>query len=82
MFMVEANEVLGRLFEDLGVPLLRRIHPEPTPGDTNDLRKVATVAGFKIPRKILFEREALPRTPTGKVQKFLLVERYSPGKKD
>jgi ribonuclease R len=50
MFMVEANEVLGRLFENLGVPLLRRVHPEPTPGDSNDLRKVATVAGFKIPK--------------------------------
>jgi ribonuclease R len=50
MFMVEANEVLGRLFEGLGVPLLRRIHPEPTPGDSTDLRKVATVAGFKVPK--------------------------------
>lgn len=50
MFMVEANEVLGRLFEDLGVPLLRRIHPEPTPGDVDEMRKAATVAGFKIPK--------------------------------
>lgn len=39
------------------------------------------LAGFKIPRKILFDDEALPRTPTGKVQKFLLVERYGPDKK-
>lgn len=50
MFMVEANEVLARLFEGLRVPLLRRIHPEPTPGNTEDLRKTATVAGFKIPK--------------------------------
>jgi hypothetical protein len=48
--MVEANEVLARLFEKLSVPLLRRIHPEPTPGDTEDLRKAAMVAGFKIPK--------------------------------
>ena len=34
------------------------------------------LAGFKIPRTVLFDREALPRTPTGKVQKFLLVERH------
>lgn len=37
----------------------------------------ARLAGFKIPKTIAFEDEALPRTPTGKVQKFLLVERYS-----
>jgi ribonuclease R len=50
MFMVEANEVLARLFEKLHVPLLRRIHPEPTPGDTDEVRKTAMVAGFKIPK--------------------------------
>lgn len=37
------------------------------------------LAGFKIPRTVLFETQALPRTPTGKVQKFLLVERYGRG---
>ncbi len=36
------------------------------------------LAGFKIPRTILFGEDALPRTPTGKVQKFLLVERFGP----
>jgi acyl-CoA synthetase (AMP-forming)/AMP-acid ligase II len=35
------------------------------------------LAGFKTPRKIVFQIEPLPRTPTGKVQKFLLVERFS-----
>jgi ribonuclease R len=50
MFMVEANEVLARLFEGLGVPLLRRIHPEPTPGDQEDMRKAAMVAGFRVPK--------------------------------
>jgi len=49
MFMVEANENLARLFERMGVPLMRRIHPEPTPGDSDALQKAATVAGFKIP---------------------------------
>jgi ribonuclease R len=51
MFMVEANEVLARLFEGLGVPLLRRIHPEPTPGDAAELQTYARVAGFKIPKR-------------------------------
>ena len=35
------------------------------------------LAGFKTPRTILIQTEPLPRTPTGKVQKFLLVERFS-----
>lgn len=51
MFMVEANEVLARLFEGLGVPLLRRVHPDPTPGDVQELRQTAKVAGFTIPKK-------------------------------
>lgn len=50
MFMVEANEVLARLFEGLNVPLIRRVHPEPVPGDVNDLRTTARVAGFNIPK--------------------------------
>jgi ribonuclease R len=49
MFMVEANEVLARLFEKFDVPLLRRVHPEPTPGDVDELRKAARVAGYMIP---------------------------------
>jgi ribonuclease R len=50
MFMVEANEVLARLFESLGVPLLRRIHPEPVPGDMDEMRKAAMVSGFRVPK--------------------------------
>jgi fatty-acyl-CoA synthase len=37
----------------------------------------ALLAGFKLPRKVFCQPDALPRTPTGKVQKFLLIERYS-----
>jgi ribonuclease R len=50
MFMVEANEVLARLFDNMGVPLLRRVHPDPTPGDVSELRQTARVAGFTIPK--------------------------------
>ncbi len=49
MCMVEANEVLARLFERMHVPLLRRIHPEPTPGETEHMQRAAKVAGFTIP---------------------------------
>lgn len=50
MFMVEANEALARLFERLKVPLLRRVHPEPIPGDMDSLREFVTVAGYKLPK--------------------------------
>jgi fatty-acyl-CoA synthase len=40
---------------------------------TNHCR--ARLAGFKIPGTIHFRYQPLPRTPTGKVQKFILVER-------
>ena len=35
------------------------------------------LAGFKTPKDVIVQPEPLPRTPTGKVQKFLLVERYA-----
>jgi acyl-CoA synthetase (AMP-forming)/AMP-acid ligase II len=34
------------------------------------------LAGFKTPKEFILEDGALPRTPTGKVQKFLLVQRF------
>lgn len=34
------------------------------------------LAGFKLPRRLFLQADPLPRTPTGKVQKFLLVERH------
>jgi len=49
MFMVEANEALAHTFEQLKVPVIRRTHPEPTPGDVEDLKKTAMVAGYRIP---------------------------------
>lgn len=51
MFMVEANEVLARLFEDLNVPLIRRIHPDPNPEDVEHLQRVALVAGYRVPER-------------------------------
>ncbi len=50
MFMVEANEALARLFEDLNIPILRRVHPEPVPGQQENLSEFVKVAGFRIPK--------------------------------
>ena len=50
MFMVEANEAVARLFEDLDIPVLRRIHPDPLPGEMEQLGEFVKVAGFKIPK--------------------------------
>jgi len=49
MFMVEANEASARLFNDLNIPMIRRIHPDPPARDMNDLQRFARVAGFQIP---------------------------------
>jgi ribonuclease R len=50
MFMVEANEAVARLLDSVGVPFLRRAHPEPDLSDTERLRQFVTVAGYKIPK--------------------------------
>jgi acyl-CoA synthetase (AMP-forming)/AMP-acid ligase II len=34
------------------------------------------LARFKTPKEFIVDDRPLPRTPTGKVQKFLLVERF------
>ncbi len=51
MFMVEANEAVARTFEAIGVPLLRRIHPDPVPGDIEELRMYARGVGLGLPEK-------------------------------
>jgi len=48
-FMVEANEAVARLFDNMDVPMIRRIHPDPDALDFGDLRSFARVAGFNIP---------------------------------
>jgi hypothetical protein len=35
------------------------------------------IAGFKAPKRIIWVDGPLPRTPTGKVTKYMLVEKYS-----
>lgn len=50
MFMVEANEAVARLFEELNVPNMRRIHPEPVPGNMEGLSDFVRVAGYSVPK--------------------------------
>ena len=50
MFMVEANEALASLFARMDVPLMRRVHPDPVPGDMEDMQQTAMVSGYKIPK--------------------------------
>ena len=90
MFMVEANEVLARLFDKLNVPLLRRVHPEPTPGETSHMEKAAKVAGFTIPKHPTREElqgllNATRGTPAARavhmaVLRTLTKAEYSPAK--
>jgi ribonuclease R len=66
MFMVEANEAVARLFGDLNIPIMRRIHPEPVPGQTEGLNDVVRVAGYTIPKNPTREDlQALLKATTG-----------------
>jgi ribonuclease R len=57
MFMVEANEAVARLLDSLGVPFLRRTHPEPVGDSADRLRNFVQVAGFKLPKDL--DRKAI-----------------------
>jgi ribonuclease R len=52
MFMVEANEAVARLMDRLGVPCLRRIHPDPDEGSLEAMARFMRAAGFSVPKKI------------------------------
>ncbi len=52
MFMVEANEAVGRLFAGLGAPNLRRIHPEPDEAAGAALAKFLAAMGIKAPKQL------------------------------
>lgn len=49
MFMVEANEALARTFDELNVPILRRVHPDPSHGDLTELQMYARAAHQHVP---------------------------------
>ena len=49
MFMVEANEAVAMLFDRLGRPILRRIHPAPDQAAGKQLSGFVRAAGYKVP---------------------------------
>ncbi|HEX8915182.1 MAG TPA: VacB/RNase II family 3'-5' exoribonuclease, partial [Humisphaera sp.] len=57
MFMVEANEAVARLLNGLGVPFIRRTHPDPDLTDTERVRQFVTVSGHKMPK--VLDRKAI-----------------------
>jgi ribonuclease R len=50
MFMVEANEAVARWLTKAGLPVLRRIHPEPEETSTETVRQFLMVAGRRVPK--------------------------------
>ncbi|GIW73638.1 MAG: ribonuclease R [Phycisphaerales bacterium] len=88
MFMVEANEAVARLFDRLGVPVMRRVHPAPTPAGMEEAQKVAKVAGYSIPKNPTREQlqsilDATAGKPSGRavhmaVLRTLSKAEYSP----
>jgi ribonuclease R len=78
MFMVEANEAVARLFDSLGVPILRRIHPDPSYGDMQELRMYARAAQQRLPDRptrydIQQLLEATRRTPAARAIHFAVL---------
>ncbi|MDB5331663.1 MAG: rnr [Phycisphaerales bacterium] len=57
MFMVEANEAVARLLDSMGLPFLRRVHPEPEITNAERLRTFVQVSGFKLPKQL--DRKAI-----------------------
>ena len=52
MFMIEANEAVARLLDGLGVPFLRRIHPEPDAETGRQLAQYLRLMGHNVPRTL------------------------------
>lgn len=46
-FMLAANEAVATLFEDMGLPFLRRIHPQPNPEKLEELTSFVKGLGIK-----------------------------------
>ncbi|MFO0873835.1 MAG: VacB/RNase II family 3'-5' exoribonuclease [Phycisphaerales bacterium] len=82
MFMVEANEALARTFADLDLPLIRRIHPEPTFADVENLRMYARLAQWRLPdeptrQDIQALLEATRGTPAARAIHFAVLRTFT-----
>ena len=75
--------VVGVPDEDMGEAVLAVVAPAPDVTADDALAEELTtylrerIAGFKVPRRLVFDAD-LPRTPTGKLVKHVLRERYAP----
>ena len=88
MFMVEANESAARLLDDLNVPFLRRIHPDPDEDSLEAMARFLQTTGEKLPDRITprdLQRllEKLRNRPEGyavnlAVLKSMQMAEYSP----
>jgi len=47
-FMLQANEAVARHLHDLGIPFLRRIHPDPEPSKLESFATFARSLGYRI----------------------------------
>lgn len=71
MFMIEANEAVGRLFAKIGVPHLRRIHPDPADSTAKSLGKFLGALGLKVPNSLdRFELQGILKSVKGKPESF------------
>jgi ribonuclease R len=52
MFMVEANEAVATVIDRFGIPLMRRIHPDPDAVSTKNLSRFVKLCGIKVPRQL------------------------------
>lgn len=50
MFMVEANDAVAALLDRKGIPILRRIHPDPDPVRLKNLSVLLKNLGFNMPK--------------------------------
>ncbi len=78
MFMVEANEAVARTFDSLNVPIIRRIHPDPVPGDIEELQMYARGLHLSLPdeptrRDLQRLLEATRDTPASRAIHFAVL---------
>jgi len=57
MFMLEANEAVGRLLDSLNIPFMRRIHAEPDSLAAGEAARVINLCGYTLPKK--FDRHGI-----------------------
>jgi ribonuclease R len=71
MFMVEANEAVARLLDSIGVPFIRRTHPEPESKASDRLKVFLSACGHKLPSEMdRFSLQALLASVKGKPEGF------------